>query len=239
MNQNKYREKLQNRTIDTSSDSWEKLQIKLDSHKNKEKGKKWQFLKYAAAVLIFISVGLYFSERKEDPINDPKIVMPSPIEHLNNSYEITNDPEVEVAASPGDSNIKKPVTHSRQVIIPSNKDEFAEQGAARADSSNETEISVILVTKKGVLDTLSETFVQVEALPTAEKALEDEVALLLSQSKIKLRLNDPISSAKVVSANLLLNEVEGDLDKDLKQKLLEKIANTLKNPKNAVTFQEN
>jgi hypothetical protein len=239
MNQNKYREKLQNRTIDPSFDSWERLQIKLDSHKKKEKGRKWQFLKYAAGILILISVGLYFSERKEDLINDPKIVMPSPIEQLNNSYEITNDPEVEVAASRGDSTIEKSISHSRQVTIPSDKDEFALKGAARADSSNETEISVIRVTEKGVLDSLSETFVQFEALPTEEKALEDEVAQLLSQSKIKLRLNDPNSSAKEVSANVLLNEVEADLDKDLKQKLLEKIANTLKNPKNAVTFQEN
>ena len=109
MKQHKYKEKLQNRTIDPSSGSWERLQVKLDSHKIKENGKKRPFLKYAAVILIFISVGLYFSERKKEVINDPKIVMPSPKKDVNNIAKMTNDPEVEVAVSPGISNSKKPI----------------------------------------------------------------------------------------------------------------------------------
>lgn len=238
MKQNKYKEKLQNRTIDPSSDSWERLQVKLDSHKNKEKGNKWQFLKYAAVILIFFSVSLYFSERNKEVINDLKIVMPSPKEDVNNIDKMTNDPEVEVAVSPGVSKSKKPI-QKKQGTIRSNMKALDMEEVAIVNHANETVISAIQVTEKVVHDTLSETIVQVEAVPSEAKALEDEVAQLLSQSKIKLSLNDTILSKKVVSAHSLLNEVEDDLNKDLKQKLLEKIANTLKNPKEVITFQEN
>jgi len=240
MKQNNYKEELQNRTIDPSSDAWERLQIKLDSQKNKEKGKKWPFIKYAAAVLILISVSLYISESNKEVINDPEIVMPSPKKDLNSIEKITMDPEaeVEVAASPGISNSKQPI-QTAQGAFPSTKDASGKEEVALADTHNETGISAIQVTEKDVHDTLSQAYVQAEALPFEEKTLEDEVAQLLSQSKIKLNLNDQISSKKTVSAHSLLNEVEDDLDKALKQKLFEKITNTIKNPKAVVTFQEN
>ena len=69
MKQSKYRQELQNRTVNPSSDSWERLSMKLDSPKVKKKGIKLQFLKYAAAILILISIGFYFSEPKEKVIN--------------------------------------------------------------------------------------------------------------------------------------------------------------------------
>lgn len=242
MKQDNYKEELQNRIVDPSSDAWERLQIKLDSQKNKEKGKKWPFIKYAAAVLILISVSLYISERNKEVVNDPEIVMPSPKKDLNSIEKITIDPEanaqVEVAASSGISNSKQPI-QTVQGAFPSTKDESVKEEVALADTHNETGISAIQVTEKDVHDTLSQAYVQAEALPFEEKTLEDEVAQLLSQSKIKLNLNDQISSKKTVSAHSLLNEVEDDLDKALKQKLFEKITNTIKNPKEVVTFQEN
>lgn len=244
MIQNKYKEKLQNRTIDPSSDSWEKLQMELDSHRKKEKGKKWQFLKYAAAFLVFAAVGLYFSERGEEIIEDPKIVMPSQKKDLNNIYKNTIDPaakaevELEVVTSTGISNSKQPIPIAQEAF-PSTLYESIEEEVTLADTHNATGISKIQVTEKGNHDTLSETFVQTTAIPSEETALEEEVARLLSQSKIKLRINEQNLSAKVVSAHSLLNEVEVDLHKDLKQKLLEKITNSLKNPKEVITYQEN
>lgn len=238
MKQNKYREKLQNRTIDPPSDSWERLQVKLDSHKNKKKDNKWLFLKYAAVVLIFISLGLYFSERNKEVINDLKIVMPSTKKDVNSIDLITKDPEVEVAVSPGISNSKTPI-QTKQSVIPKSIKTFDKEEFTHEDTPNETGVSAIQLTEKNVHDSLSGTPLQITALPSDEKALEDEVAQLLSQSKIKLSLNDTILSKKAVSAHSLLSEVEDDLDKALKQILLEKIANTLKNPKEEITFQEN
>ena len=52
-------------------------------------------------------------------------------------------------------------------------------------------------------------------------------------------VNGERSSKKLVNSNALLNAVEDDLDKDLKQILLEKIVNTIKKEKEVVTSKEN
>jgi len=235
MKQPKYREELQNRTIDPSSDSWERLSKKLDSPKAKKKGIKLQLLKYAAAILILISVGFYFSEPKEKVISSPLIVAPTLKKQLDILPEINNDSQTEVAAKPEIYMIEK--NSNPEPIIPSNKEIIHEEVVAYA--AEETETLVIPVTEKTVHDTLTKTSLQTETLLSEGKIIDDEVTQLLNESKIRLLLNNPITSKNVVSAQALLNEVEGDLDKALKEKLMEKIASILNNPKEVVTYQEN
>jgi len=235
MKQPKYREELQNRTINPSSGSWERLSIKLDSPKVKKKGTKLPLLKYAAAILILISIGFYFSEPKEKVISSPLIVSPTLKKQLDNIPEINNDPQTEVAAKPEIYTIEKNI--NPEPIIPSNKEIIPEEVVAYA--ANETETLVIPVTEKTVHDTLTKTSLQTETLLSEGKVIDDEVTQLLNESKIRLLLNNPITSKNVVSAQALLNEVEGDLDKALKEKLMEKIASILNNPKEVVTYQEN
>jgi len=60
-----YRKKLQERTFEPSKDSWKKLDDRLTAFEYKSKAKKWQFFKYAASILLLISVGLYFNKEDE------------------------------------------------------------------------------------------------------------------------------------------------------------------------------
>ena len=212
MKQSKYREELQNRTVNPSSGSWEKLSIKLDSPKVKKKGIKLQLLKYAAVILILISIGFYFSEPKEKVINSPLIVAPTLKKELNNIPEMNIDPQSEVAAKPEIYSIENTIIS--EPLIPSNKERVPEEVVAYAAKETDTLLS-------------------------EEKVIDDEVTRLLNESRIRLLLNNEITSKNVVSAQALLNEVEGDLDKALKEKLMEKIANILNNPKEVITFQEN
>jgi hypothetical protein len=79
--------------------------------------------------------------------------------------------------------------------------------------------------------------VQVEKLPKSEEQLlEEEVDQLLRKSQIKLVVNGHISSPKVVSSEALLNSVQEDLYKDLRQKLIEKLETKLKNRKDVVVI---
>ena len=235
MKEPEYREELQNRTINPSSDSWERLSMKLTTTKVKKKGIKLQLLKYAAAILILISIGFYFSEPKEKVINSPIIVGPSLKNELNNIPEMNIDPQTEVAAKPGIYSNEK--TINPEPLIPSNKEKVTEEVVDYA--AIETDILEIRVADETTPDTLTETSVQTETLLSEEKLIDDEVTRLLNESKIRLLLNNEITSKNVVSAQALLNEVEGDLDKALKEKLMEKIANVLNNPKEVVTYQEN
>ena len=233
MKQHNYRETLQNRTIKPSSGSWEKLNTKLTEHENKKTGRNWLFFKVASVILIFISVGFYFLEETDDMINSPIIVSPTLKEKLNTAPENNNVIQTEIAATPGASTIiKEPIYGPNKVASNTVKIDFTEPMAKKSNSSNK-------VNELGVLDSVTEVILITEDLNSDEQFIDEEVEKLLNESKIKLIVNGQISSKKVVDANVLLNSVEEDLYKDLKQKLIEKIANKLKNPKEVITSREN
>jgi hypothetical protein len=60
MKEVEYKKELQNRTIDPSPDSWERLNNKLTAHQNKQNTKKRSWLKYTAVIVVLVSVGIYF-----------------------------------------------------------------------------------------------------------------------------------------------------------------------------------
>ncbi len=233
MKQHNYREALQNRKIKPSSDSWEKLNTKLTEYENKETGRNWLFFKVASIILIFISVGFYFLEETDDMIKSPTIVSPTLKEKLNTAPENNNIIQTEIAVTPGASTIKKqPIYEPNKVASNTVKVDFTEPMDKKSNSSNK-------VNELGVLDSVTEVILITEDLNSDEQFIDEEVEKLLNESKIKLIVNGQISSKKVVDANVLLNSVEEDLYKDLKQKLIEKIANKLKNPKEVITSREN
>ncbi len=232
MKQHIYREALKNRAIKPSSDSWEKLNTKLTKHETKEKGQNWLFFKVASVMLIFISVGFYFLE-VDDMINSPIIVSPTIKEKLNTSPENNNVIQTEITVTPLESTMKK--LH----IADSNKEasntvviDFSKTIDKKSNSSNN-------VNELAVLDSVTEVILITEVLNSNEQLIDEEVEKLLNESKIKLIMKGQISSKKVVDANVLLNSVEEDLYKDLKQKLIEKIANKLKNPNEVITSRGN
>ncbi len=233
MKKHNYREALQNRTIKPSSGSWEKLNAKLNEDENKETGRNWLFFKVASVILIFISVGFYFFEEADDMINAPIIVSPTFKEKLTTAPENNNVIQTEIADTPEESTInKQPVYDPIKVASSTVKVDFSEPMDIRSNSSEK-------VTELAVLDSVTEVILITDVLNSDQEFIDEEVEKLLNESKIKLIVNGQISSKKVVDANVLLNSVEEDLYKDLKQKLIEKIANKLKNPKEVITSREN
>lgn len=231
MKQDKYREVLQNRSIKPSLDSWEKLNGKLSAHEKKPKGSYWMFLKVASVVLIFISVGFYFWEESDVDIDPPVIASPTLKEKLNTVPKTDDVSNTEIVVVPETSNIK-----DEPVIDHIIKEETTLEVAA-TEPVNEN-ISSEEIHHLAVIDSVSEVILLTETLDLKDQNIDDEVEQLLNNSKIKLVVNGQISSKKVVDAHTLLNSVEEDLYKDLKQKLIEKITNSLKNPKEVVTSRE-
>lgn len=227
-----YREELQNRTIVPSSDSWEKLNARLAAHEHKEKRVRWRFFKVASVVLVFISVGFYFLKPAEHNINTPIIAAPSLKDNVNTVQEINDVIETEIPETPKISTIKKKLIPNSQL------GETIETEVALTEALDKNQESANKQIKFTLNDSVAAVIVLGE-IPNAEgQFIDDEVEQLLHKSKIKLVTNGQISSNKV-SANALLNSVEEDLYKDLKQKLIEKITSKLKNPKEVVTSREN
>lgn len=233
MKPHKYRDELQNRTISPSPDSWERLNEKLSSHQKKHKGRNWLFLKVASAILVFISIGFYFLKQQEEIISPQKIAAPASKEKFNKIPVADDVIETEIAVTPNKVSTKK------KTGIESNTHEEPVKEVALRQSWDHSEISVNKNTEAAITDAGIEETAGTEMVHTEELLIDDEIAQLLSRSKIKLIVNGEISSKKLVNANALLNSVEDDLDKDLKQKLLEKIVNTIKKDKEVVTSKEN
>ncbi len=216
--QHKYREGLQNRMISPSLDSWDRLDKKLTSYNKKEKRKKWLFLKYAAVILVFLSIGFYFFQPKEEVLNTPIIVAPTLKEELKKLPEINIESEIKVATTPIITP-SKPIIKKKLISTVKNNT-IKKESMALLETKEEFEVSKDIL----VVETLSE-----------EQLINDEVEKLLKKSQIKIAIDSQNSIKKVVSASALLFEVEDDLNKDLKHKLFDKIVKTLKNPKQVIT----
>ena len=201
--------------------------------KIKNKKNTWWFLKVASIALILISVGYYYLTTEKDIDNTPVIAAPSikkkvidlseKNEVIESEVTITNDIAPIITEEIDNSNIAV----SKKVDLPSQDSLYKE---------NTPTDNLIEVTINDSITGL----IEVAEMPISEEQLiDEEVEQLLRKSKIKLLVNGQISSKKTVSSEALLNSVEEDLYKDLKQKLIEKITSKLKNPKEVVTSREN
>ena len=141
--------------------------------------------------------------------------------------------ETEIAATPNNATIKK------NTGIGTNRNQAQVKEVAFTPPLEERKISVDKNTEAVLIDTRIKETQGAEIVHTEEQFIDDEIEQLLYKSKIKLIVDGQISSKKLVNANALLNSVEEDLDKDLKQILLEKIVNTIKKDKEVVSSKEN
>jgi len=228
--QHKYREALQKRKISPSLDSWERLNKKLTVHDYKDWRKKWLFPKYAAVILVFLSIGFYFFQPKEEVLNAPIIVAPTLKEELKKLPEINYDAEIKVATTPIISP-SNPIIKKKSNSTVKNSTSI-EESIALKENNDEFEVS------KEIMETEPTEILVVETI-SQEQLINNEVEELLEKSRIKIAIHSQNSTKKVVSANALLFEVEDDLDKDLKHKLFDKIVKTLKKPKQVITDRGN
>lgn len=232
----KYREVLQNRTLEPSKDSWEILEKKLARLENKKRRHYAPLFKYAAVILVLISLGVYFYQPGEEIEKMQEIVAPSLDENLRSLPQVDDGPKTEVATSvkistPKETPKKNDAIQSKKTIIP--EGEIALKIPEIDVKMPETMIVERLDTNVpgGSISGYEEGF-------SNEQAIEDEIDQLLQQSQINLNKGNS-ETKKIVNAGALLDEIEDDLDKALKQKLFEKIIKTVKNPKEAVTYQDN
>lgn len=232
MKEDKYREALQDRTIEPSSGSWDKLSSQLDAQEAQSKNRNWSFLKVAAVILLVISIGFYFNRPEKEIIEEPVLVAPQVIEIQKTSPDVDDLNSTETASKPKTVEIEPaPFIDSAQQESIAVKVNFKQPIIQNEDSPIEVE-------RVTALDSVTEAILLTESFDSEEQFIDDEIEELLNKSRIKLVINGEISSRKVVDANALLDAVEEDIYKDLKQKLIEKISNTLKNPKEVVTSRD-
>ncbi|HCE54809.1 MAG: hypothetical protein ACYCZ2_12650 [Lutibacter sp.] len=244
----KYRNELQNRTIEPDKDSWEKLAGRLTDFEKSKKEKKWTFLKYAASILILISVGIYFGNKNEQTIEKKIVAEPVLTVQENKIQSIVEQPQNVIAASENekssdksaqDNAIEKPAFKPKEKNIAGNQ--------ANINNNifqNESPVSEIQVQISGI-DALQkqkilEAVAQAEIIKKVKGEVSDfEIEQLLESAQKSLIAERKVIRSRGFNGADLLAEVEFDLDKDFKNRLFDALVKALKDPKIIIVNREN
>lgn len=244
----KYRNELQNRTIEPSKYSWEKLEGRLTDFEKSKKQKKWIFLKYAASILILISIGFYFGFENDQTFEKEIVAEPVLKFQENKIQSIVEQPQNVIAASENEKSSVKSA-QDKAIEKPAYKpkeENIAENHVNRNDKifQNEISVSEIPVQISGIdslqKQKINEAVTQAEIIKKVKGEVSDiDIERLLQEAQKSLMAERKMTHNKGLNGTDLLAEVEFDLDKDFKERLFEALVKTLKDPKIIFANREN
>ena len=225
MEQNKYREQVQNGTIIPSDGSWDKLSKKLTDHDNDKINDKRLFMKYAASLLFIISIGFYFFQPENEISTDEIKASPKVEKSYIKSSVADSDSELYPAAPTLNPTVIKKREPEPQADIIINYEVEESVAINNEDNKAQNENSHKEVHDDFTTNTLMVTSKDVRIADT-----EYEVEELLKNANLNIEKNDQYLNRTKINAMALLEEIEDDLEKETRRKLFEKIIITLKNP---------
>ena len=246
-----YKNRLQERSISPSKDSWDKLDQRLTAYEQKKKRGTWFFLKYAAAILLIFSAGFYFNQTKEEKIETIIVEQPIKKEQKNKLEKIIEEPENVLAETENKNLIIEPKQDriaiqnskvSKDIVIAANdkiakKDHFIKRHILIEE--DEVQISEMDVLKK---QKVKELVARVEMIKKTKGEVSDvEIKNLLNEAYESLAIEKKLLKNQLINGDDLLAEIEFDLmmGTDFKEKLFEAIVKTLKDPKKVFVNRDN
>jgi len=221
--ENQIREKLNSREIQPSEMSWDRLDAMLSVAEEKKTKRSFGWLYIAASILVFLSVGLFFTNQKEEvsgtdnqivtkEVENNKEQSDSVITKQNFTKKIANQQEEQVAVSIDN----KPLTINKKSSESFNQ------------NNQKTGVNPIINKEKEIEYQATEVIAQ------------KDMPRIISQEKIEMpkkvavNVDDLLASvektskkeanAKVkVNANSLLSQVDGELEQTFRQKVINRI----------------
>ncbi|GAB3710916.1 hypothetical protein [Flavobacterium koreense] len=225
--ENQIREKLNSREIQPSEMSWDRLDAMLSVAEEKKTKRfpflSFQFIGIAASILVFLSVGLFFINQKEEVSGTDNQIVTKEVEKnkeqkdsiitkQNFTNEITNQQEEQVAVT---------INNKPQIINKKSSESFNQ-------NNQKTGVNPIINKEKEIEYQATEVIAQ------------KDMPRIISQEKIEMpkkvavNVDDLLASvektskkeanAKVkVNANSLLSQVDGELEQTFRQKVINRI----------------
>lgn len=225
--ENQIREKLNSREIQPSEMAWDRLDAMLSVAEEKKTKRfpflSFQFIGIAASILVFLSVGLFFINQKEEVSGTDNQIVTKEVENnkeqndsvitkQNFTNEITNQQEEQVAVT---------IDNKPQIINKKSSESFNQ-------NNQKTGVNPIINKEKEIEYQATEVIAQ------------KDMPRIISQEKIEMpkkvavNVDDLLASvektskkeanAKVkVNANSLLSQVDGELEQTFRQKVINKI----------------
>ena len=245
---------LEERSIEPSADAWERLEKKLDENTNSRSGSYLLWLGLAAASIILL-VMLRIYPKGDENLNVPVIVdtvdeekEPVIVEDVVVENEDSNNAESETLTS------TEPIEEEVALESPSEKKdekvivqkpEKVETALALKETKN-TELKLAENVNGEVVPEevqVEEQIVIAENQPSEQQAKEistDELDDMLERARIRLDLKKQGQSVNEgSSAQALLNDVELDLDRSLRDRVIRTLVSGYKSVKTAVAERNN
>ena len=239
------KEKLDKRTLQPSSESWNKLSGRLDSSDSKPTKKVYWWLGIAASIVGILFITNQFINNQPTQIITPEIVnTPEVIEEGSNNAIINKDIEKVIP------NVNESIanTEVRETLL-------LQQNNLDAESSNKEEV-VIAQTNQAPIRTLEKdipTDTILKTLTFEEQKIQDVVAqidllkqenkeitdaaidALLFEAQKEITLDKLIhKQTGMVDADLLLQDVEAEVDQSFRSKVFEALQRSYNSVKTAV-----
>lgn len=216
------KEKLNAREIQPTEMAWDRLDAMLSVAEEKKTNRSFGWLYIAASILVFLSLGLFFINQKEEisgtdnqivtkEVQNNKEQNDSVITKQNFINEIINQPNEQVAQNPKSEtrNLQQSKESFNTINQKSNQ-----KSISNKENRNDNQVAEVII-QKDLPKSIKE-----ENIPNFEKgtAIADN-APTSNDIAIKKEVNSKVK----VNANSLLSQVDGELEQTFRQKVINKI----------------
>lgn len=222
--ENQIREKLNSREIQPSEMAWDRLDAMLSVAEEKKTKRSFGWLYIAASILVFLSVGLFFINQKEEISGTDNQIVTKEIENNKeqNDSIITKQNFINEISNQQDEQVAATINNKPQIINKKSSESFNQ-------NNQKTGVNPIINKEKEI------------EYQVAEVIAQKDMPRIISQEKVEMpkkvavNVDDLLASvekttkkgtnAKVkINANSLLSQVDGELEQTFRQKVINKIS---------------
>ncbi len=258
--ENHIREKLQDREIETSKDSWKKLQKQLEITPKKRFNKSWMYLAASiVGVIIISSLLLNSNQVSMDPSkNIVEINKEINIQDAN-QYELVSIEEIKPNNALENENLKEVPKESKNQLIEKNintqeiQNEVIASTTPKTPSSTKNEVNdkgiAAVVTKENKEINEEEKFInlkveevvaQINDLNKSSKSVtEEEINSLLAKAQQEIQTKKLLINDNKVNAVELLSIVEGEMETSFRDRVFEALGDGYEKVRTAVVERNN
>ncbi len=212
------KEKLEERRIDPSGDSWNRIAAQLKSPESKKPG-FWPYAVAATLAVVFFSGLWIIREASTDQMSGNPVVEENISPAVQNDLRPKPDPKIvsEAAlASDISDDTQEPTEQTRPEV---QELKISEKSLANSDLEKKEDVLDPMINEK-----LKEVVAQVRILEENKDSVSDaEVDLLLQQAQQELLAEVDLQSKEAVDHQALLSGVETEIDKSFRDQVFEKL----------------
>lgn len=228
------KEKLDNRTLQPSTDAWNRLSKRLDEETKKIKNTSYWWLGLAASIVGILLVTTLYNNKEINLESHPVIVdSPQPVEQSKELQDVVKMPDsnknnIQIIA---DEKI-----NNKAIMVASNSNKQGVEIKNETVKSPEVLVQELTFEEQKIQDVVA----QIQTLKDNNVEVADsEIDALLLKAQKEINLNQLYNNKGLVDAKSLLQDVEADIDQSFRSKVYEALKDSFGTVKSAVANRNN